>query len=58
MERKLYQTILSQLNRKEYLIITGARQVGKTTILKFSIKAPYIPRNNHPLYLRGSFTDL
>ena len=34
MERKLYKTVLSQLNRKEYLIITSARQVGKTTILK------------------------
>ena len=34
MERKLYNTVLSNLDRKEYLIITGARQVGKTTILK------------------------
>lgn len=34
MERKLYQNILSHLKRKEYLIITGARQVGKTTMLK------------------------
>ncbi len=34
MERKLYNDIVSNLDRKEYLIITGARQVGKTTILK------------------------
>jgi hypothetical protein len=34
MERKLYSDIVSNLDRKEYLIITGARQVGKTTILK------------------------
>ncbi len=34
MERKLYSSILANLKRKEYIIITGARQVGKTTILK------------------------
>jgi uncharacterized protein len=34
MERKLYKNILPYLKRKEYIIITGARQVGKTTILK------------------------
>jgi predicted AAA+ superfamily ATPase len=32
--RKLYQPILKQLKEKEYTIITGARQTGKTTILK------------------------
>jgi len=34
MKRKLLTTILDSLLRKEYILITGARQVGKTTLLK------------------------
>lgn len=33
-ERLIYSKILNHLEKKEYTIITGARQVGKTTILK------------------------
>jgi uncharacterized protein len=44
MERKLYNTIIPNLERKEYIIITGARQVGKTIILKQLSK--YLKENN------------
>ncbi|MFN8255382.1 MAG: ATP-binding protein [Bacteroidales bacterium] len=33
-KRKLYHKIVSQINDKEFVIIAGARQTGKTTILK------------------------
>ncbi|MBI4645609.1 MAG: hypothetical protein HY738_03185 [Bacteroidia bacterium] len=31
MKRKLFDEIYNHLNHKEYTIITGSRQVGKTT---------------------------
>lgn len=33
-KRHIHETILSHLDKKEYTIITGARQVGKTTLLR------------------------
>ncbi len=33
-ERELYKSLLSHLDKKEYSIIIGARQVGKTTIIQ------------------------
>ncbi len=32
--RKIYQTLLDHLPRKEFAIITGARQTGKTTLIE------------------------
>ncbi len=32
-ERKLFRTVKEQLDRKEYTVIVGARQTGKTTLL-------------------------
>lgn len=34
MKRKIFTELLEHLHRKEYILITGARQVGKTTLLK------------------------
>jgi predicted AAA+ superfamily ATPase len=48
MERKLYKNILANLERKEYIIITGARQVGKTTILKQISK--FLKEQDEPHY--------
>jgi len=48
MERKLFKSVLSNLNRKEYIIITGARQVGKTTILKQL--SDYLEKKNERCY--------
>ena len=33
-ERNLYKKIVNQIDDKEFIIIAGARQTGKTTILK------------------------
>lgn len=57
MERKLFNDIVSNLDRKEYLIITGARQVGKTTILKQLAK--YLnDRQNVNFYLTFENPDI
>ncbi|MCL2649812.1 MAG: ATP-binding protein [Candidatus Azobacteroides sp.] len=34
MQRNLFETLLSHLDKKEFTILTGARQVGKSTLLK------------------------
>lgn len=34
LHRKLYSAVIQQIEQKEFAIITGARQTGKTTILK------------------------
>ena len=34
LKRNLYDTCLEHLPKKEAVIITGARQVGKTTLLR------------------------
>lgn len=34
MRRKQYETIKNHLDKREFTIVTGARQIGKTTILK------------------------
>lgn len=34
MKRTLYFDIVKQLNHKNALIVTGMRQVGKTTLMK------------------------
>ena len=34
MKRNLFETLLSHLTKKEFTILTGARQTGKSTILK------------------------
>ncbi|MBE0640045.1 MAG: ATP-binding protein [Bacteroidales bacterium] len=34
LHRKLYSSVIQQIEEKEFAIITGARQTGKTTILK------------------------
>jgi predicted AAA+ superfamily ATPase len=34
MKRKIFKNLLEELTRKEFILITGARQVGKTTLLK------------------------
>jgi predicted AAA+ superfamily ATPase len=34
MKRKIFNDLLQQISGKEYILITGARQVGKTTLLK------------------------
>jgi len=34
MKRKIFEVLLKYLARKEYILITGARQTGKTTLLR------------------------
>lgn len=34
MKRKLFTTLHNHLEKKEFIILTGARQVGKTTLLR------------------------
>ena len=34
MQRNLFKILLSHLDKKEFTILTGARQVGKSTLLK------------------------
>ena len=34
MKRKLFINLYNHLEKKKFIIITGARQVGKTTLLK------------------------
>ena len=47
MERDLYCKIIEHLDKKEYTIITGARQTGKSTLLKQT--ADYCRKKNDPV---------
>jgi len=47
MERDLYHQIIEHLAKKEHTIITGARQTGKSTLLKQT--ADYCGKKNHPV---------
>jgi predicted AAA+ superfamily ATPase len=49
MERDLYRRIIEHLDKKEYTVITGARQTGKSTILNQA--ADYCRKKNHPFVL-------
>jgi len=49
MERDLYHKIIEHLDRNEYTIITGARQTGKSTLLKQT--ADYCKKKNVPVVL-------
>ncbi|WP_461248047.1 ATP-binding protein, partial [Treponema sp. R6D11] len=46
MERDLYHKIVEHLDKKEHTIITGARQTGKSTLLKQT--ADYCGKKNNP----------
>lgn len=50
LKRNLYYKCLEHLNKREITIITGARQVGKTTILK-QIKAYLIEKDLRAFYI-------
>lgn len=43
-ERKIVKELLKYLQSKEVIVIYGARQVGKTSLLKYMIKK-YLPQN-------------
>ena len=47
MERDLYHRIIGHLDKNEYTIITGARQTGKSTLLKRT--ADYCGKKNDPV---------
>jgi uncharacterized protein len=47
MERDLYHQIIGHLDKKEHTIITGARQTGKSTLLKQA--ADYCGKKNDPV---------
>jgi predicted AAA+ superfamily ATPase len=47
MERDLYYKIIEHLDKNEYTIITGARQTGKSTLLKQT--ADYCRKKNDPV---------
>jgi uncharacterized protein len=47
MERDLYHQIIEHLDKKEHTIITGARQTGKSTLLKQT--ADYCGKKNVPV---------
>jgi len=47
MERVLYHQIIEHLDKKEHTIITGARQTGKSTLLKQT--ADYCGKKNDPV---------
>jgi len=47
MERDLYHQIIEHLEKKEHTIITGARQTGKSTLLKQT--ADYCGKKNVPV---------
>jgi len=47
-KRNLYQK-LKEIYSDFYLIVTGARQVGKTTLLKQVLAL--LKENNHPVFL-------
>jgi predicted AAA+ superfamily ATPase len=47
MERNLYHQIIGHLDKKEHTVITGARQTGKSTLLKQT--ADYCGKRNVPV---------
>jgi len=46
MTRNLFQSLVSHLDKKEFTIITGARQTGKSTLMKQMVK--YCKKNDIP----------
>jgi len=49
--RNLFKQLLEHVNRKEYSIIIGARQVGKTTLLQQLFKDLKKKYHQHLLFV-------
>ncbi|NIA30820.1 MAG: AAA family ATPase, partial [Actinobacteria bacterium] len=47
-KRNLYQKLIKEIYSDFYLIVTGARQVGKTTLLKQVFD--FLKENNHLVF--------
>ncbi len=56
-KRFIYNSILSQLNNKKIVVLVGARQVGKTTLLK-QIKKNLIKNNKQSYYFTLEDKDI
>ena len=52
IKRTLYPKLLRHLNAKEITILTGARQVGKTTLLK-AMKEELETRNKKVIFFES-----